>query len=167
MILSHANARRVCESPRNVSDEVIREVAATGGVIGLCAFPAFVSSDPFPTLDRLIDHAVHIAELVGPEHLGFGFDFADEDENDYDYFGYDERHYPRPPWRWPAGISWWEEAGNIAPALSRRGFSSDDITGIMGENFMRAFEQSWGSPPTPTSSTAARPPVVQPNPAPA
>lgn len=145
MGVSHGNARAVCESPRNLSDDVIRAVAATGGVIGLCAYPAFVSSDAMPTLDQLIDHAVHITELVGARHVGLGLDFADEDENDYDYdyFGYDERYYPRPPWTWPIGISWWEEAGNIAPALRRRGFSNNDITGIMGENFMRAFEQTW------------------------
>ncbi|MGW1469833.1 dipeptidase [Streptomyces olivaceus] len=142
-IISHGNARAVCDSPRNVSDEVIRAVAATGGVVGLCAFPAFVSSDPVPTLDQLINHAVHISDLVGAKHVGLGFDFADEDESDYDYFGYDERYYPRPPWTWPVGISWWEDAVNIAPALRRRGFSEEEVTGIMGENFMRAFEQTW------------------------
>jgi membrane dipeptidase len=143
MVVSHGNARAMCESPRNLSDDVIRAVAATGGVIGLCAYPAFVSGDAVPTLDQLLDHAVHIADLVGARHVGLGLDFADEDENDYDYFGYDERFYPRPPWTWPVGISWWEEAGNIAPALRRRGFSDDDVTGILGENFMRAFEQTW------------------------
>jgi membrane dipeptidase len=87
-----------------------------------------VSSDRVPTLDQLIDHAVHISELVGTHHLGLGLDFADKDEDDYGYFGYDERYYPRPPWTWPAGISWWEDAGNIAPALHRRGFSDQDCT---------------------------------------
>jgi membrane dipeptidase len=76
-----------------------------------------------PTLDQLIDHALHISELVGAHHLGLGLDFADED----DYVGYDERYYP-PPWTWPVGISWWEDAGNIAPAPRRRGFSDHDCT---------------------------------------
>lgn len=145
IVVSHGNARAVCDSPRNITDDVIRAVAATGGVIGLCAFPAFVSGDAAPTLDQLVDHAVYIADLVGARHLGLGLDFADEDENDYAYFGYDERYYPRPPWNWPAGISWWDETANIATALLRRGFNDDDVTGIMGENFMRAFEQTWNS----------------------
>jgi membrane dipeptidase len=145
MIVSHGNARAICDSPRNYSDHVIRAVAATGGVIGLCAYPAFVSSDPVPTLDQLIDHAVHISALAGAQHVGLGLDFADEDEHDYDYFGYDERYYPRPPWTWPVGISWWDDAANTAPALRRRGFTDEDVTGIMGENFMRVFEQTWDS----------------------
>lgn len=143
IVVSHGNARAVCESPRNLSDEVIRAVAATGGIIGLCAYPAFVSSDAVPTLDQLLDHAAHVADLVGAQHVGLGLDFADEDESDYDYFGYDERYYPRPPWTWPVGISWWDDAGNVAPALRRRGFSDDEASGIMGENFMRAFAQTW------------------------
>lgn len=103
-----------------------------------------MSSDPVPTLDQPIDHAVHISDLVGARHVGVGLDFADEDENDYDYFGYDERYYPRPPRTWPVGIAWWEEAANIGPALRRRGFTDDAVAGILGGNFMRAFAQSWG-----------------------
>ena len=65
----------------------------------------------------MVDHAVHIAELVGPEHVGLGLDFADESEEEYDFFGYDERYYPRPPWVWPDGLEWLHHARNIVPAF--------------------------------------------------
>jgi membrane dipeptidase len=144
VIASHANARSLCDSPRNVSDAVIDEVAASGGVIGVCAFPAFVTADGVPTIAQLVDHVAYIADRVGIEHVGIGLDFADEDEEDYDYFGYDERYYPRPPWTWPQGLSWWEDVGNLRPELARRGFSGEEIDGVLGENFLRLFTRLWG-----------------------
>lgn len=143
MIVSHANARAVHDSPRNLDDEVIKKVAATGGVIGLCPFQSFVSSDPLPTLEQLLDHAVHIADRVGPGHLSLGTDFNNEDEDAFDYYGYDPRYYPRPPWTWPAGLSWWHDIANLTPALERRGFSTNEITGILGENLLRALDPAW------------------------
>jgi membrane dipeptidase len=146
VIASHANARGVHDSARNLSDEQIRAIAASGGVIGLCGFPAFVAPDDPPTLDQLIDHAVYISDLVGPEHIGLGLDFAIEDEDDYDYFGYDPRYYPRPPWTWPTGLgTFFLDAPNITAALLSRGFAEQDVRGILGENFLRVFQQVWGA----------------------
>lgn len=144
VVASHANADAVCESPRNLSDDQIRAVAATDGVVGLCAFPAFVSAHD-ASLDRLVDHAVHISGLVGPDHVGVGLDYADEDEDDFVYYGYDERWYPKPPWQWPAGIEDWTKANRIPDALRRRGFGDSEIAGIMGQNFLRAFRARWGA----------------------
>jgi membrane dipeptidase len=145
LIISHANARALFETPRNATDDVIRAVAASGGVIGVCAAPFFLAKTQPATLDMLIDHATYVAELVGPQHVGIGLDFADEDEDDYAYFGYDERYIPKPPWVWPSGIAEQAEVGNIAPALRARGFDDTDIRGILGENFLRVFTQIWGS----------------------
>ena len=44
-----------------------------------------VSGDAAPTLDQLIDHAVHIAGLVGAGHVGLVLDFADEDVRTNDW----------------------------------------------------------------------------------
>lgn len=143
VIASHANARTVHDSPRNLDDEVIDKIAATGGAIGLCAFPGFVSADPKPTLDQLLDHAVYIADRVGPEHLSLGTDFINENEDDYEYYGYDPRYYPRPPWSWPSGLTWWQDVANLRPALAKRGFSEAEVTGVLGENLLRALDAAW------------------------
>jgi membrane dipeptidase len=146
VVATHANARALCDSPRNLTDEQIRAVAASGGVIGLCGFPAFVSSSSPPTLGHLIDHADYISQLVGPQHVGLGLDFAIEDEEDYVYFGYDPRYYPMPPWTWPTGLDeFFLDAPNITAALKRRGYADTEVRGILGENFLRVFEQIWGA----------------------
>jgi membrane dipeptidase len=144
VIASHANARGVCAHPRNLPDDVLRAIAASGGTIGLCAFPAFVSDDAVPTLAQLLDHAVYIADLVGPRHLALGLDFADEDEDDYVYFGYDPRYYPKPPWTWPTGITGFRDVPNIRAGLLARGFSAAEADGVLGENLLAVFETAWG-----------------------
>lgn len=145
VVVTHANARARFDTPRNITDDVIRAVAGTGGVIGVCAVPFFLTRDRPATLDMLVDHAAHIANLVGPEHVGLGFDFAQEDEDDYVYYGYDERYVPKPPWIFPVGIAGHADAGGIAPALRARGFAESDVRGILGGNFLRVFAQVWGS----------------------
>jgi membrane dipeptidase len=147
VIVSHANARAVHDSPRNLDDEVIDKVASTGGVIGLCPFQSFVSSQPHQTLDQLLDHAVYVAERVGAEHLSLGTDFNNEDEDAFDYYGYDPRYYPHPPWTWPDNITWWDDITNLAPALERRGFTADETTGILGENLLRTLNTAWTTRP--------------------
>lgn len=145
VVVTHANARALLDTPRNISDDLIRAVAASGGAIGVCAAPFFLSRDKQATLDMLIDHIAYIAELVGIQHVGVGFDFAEEDADDYVYFGYDERYIPMPPWTFPIGIASHAEAGNVALALKSRGFSKEDITGVLGENFLAVFKRIWGA----------------------
>lgn len=144
VVATHANARALCDSPRNLTDGQIRMLADSGGVIGLCAFPAFLTTGERPSLEHLLDHAEYIAGLVGPEHVGVGLDFADEDEEDFDYYGYDERYYPRPPWVFPKGIGGFGEFQNLRAGLEARGFSGSEVAGILGENFLRVFASVWG-----------------------
>jgi membrane dipeptidase len=91
-----------------------------------------------------VDHAVYIADLAGADHVGLGLDFAAEGEEEYDFYGYDERYYPRPPWTWPRGVEWLHQCAAIAPALRARGFSPQEATGIMGISFFRALTTIWG-----------------------
>ena len=143
VVASHSNAAAVCASPRNLTDEQIRAVAACGGVIGLCAFPTFVSERE-PTIEHLVDHAQYIADLVGVRHVGIGFDFYEVDEDAFDFYRYDERYYPRPPWQWPLGIGGFADTQNFAVELRRRGFTDGETAGIMGENFLAVFRRVWG-----------------------
>ncbi len=142
VIASHGNACGVYDSRRNLTDEQIKAVAASGGVIGVCAFPGFVSAAD-ADLDKVADHVDYLAGLVGAEHVGLGLDFAAETQEDYDYFGYEEDTYPRPPWTYPPGIAGFADLRNIGPALARRGYTAEQIDGIASGNFLRVFRAVW------------------------
>jgi membrane dipeptidase len=149
VIASHSNARALCDTPRNLTDEVIDAIGASGGVVGVCAFPAFVSEHD-PSLERLVDHALYIGDRIGIERVSLGLDYADEDEADYDFYGYDPRWYPRPPWTYPRGIGSYDEFPNIAAELERRGLSKREIDGVLGENLLRVCDNVWRPPCTRT-----------------
>src|ERR1700722_4281507 len=142
VIASHGNACGVYESRRNLTDEQLKAVAASGGVIGVCAFPGFVCAAD-ANLDRVLDHVDYLASLVGADHVGLGMDFATETAEDYDYFGYEEDTYPRPPWTYPPGIAGFADLRNIGTGLAARGYTAEQIAGIANGNFLRVFGEVW------------------------
>ncbi len=75
LIASHSNAKQLCDHERNLTDEQLKAIAGRNGLIGVNAHAEFVSDDN-PSLEKFVDHVVYMAELVGVEHVGFGFDFT-------------------------------------------------------------------------------------------
>lgn len=82
LVASHSNVRKVCNHPRNLSDEMIRELIGRDGLIGLTFVPPFikpdevVSKDGFVAgLDDLCYHIEHVCMLGGAKNLVFGSDF--------------------------------------------------------------------------------------------
>ncbi|MFN0000999.1 MAG: dipeptidase [Burkholderiaceae bacterium] len=157
VVLSHANPRAVRDVPRNVPDDLYRAIAASGGVIGVAGFPNFVAASPRPTLDQFIDHIVHIADLVGIDHVGLGIDyylgqdpFSTEQAaralfNERVEMGvWSPESYPAPPYYYPQGIETPDKLGNLTPGLLKRGFSEADVRKILGLNWMRVYTQVWG-----------------------
>ncbi len=139
VLVTHANCRALAAHPRNKSDRVIRALAQRGGVMGITAVKAFVrgaDSGKGGTLDDLLDHFVHVAELVGVEYVGIGSD-CDLDPRDpgtgrvrqaYDIRGL--RHSRRPY--------------DLAAGLLRRGFQDAEVEQVLGGNFRRALGEIWG-----------------------
>ena len=81
VIASHSNAAGCHPHPRNLTDEEIRAIAATGGLVGLNTFPSVVGED-VEGPDDLIRHASYIADLVGPEHVCFGLNIIPDAVDD-------------------------------------------------------------------------------------
>lgn len=72
VLVSHTGVRATCDNGRNLSDEQLRAVAATGGLIGIGFWPTAVGGDDAKAIARAIAHAVSV---VGPDHVGLGSDF--------------------------------------------------------------------------------------------
>jgi membrane dipeptidase len=145
VIASHSSAHALRAHHRNLTDEQLRAIAATGGVIGVNLLPAFI--DPTtPTIDRAVDHVEHMAEIAGAEHVGLGPDFIVEIFDDtypkevpLIIEGVDARQ-PIP------GLFSSRHLPALTEAMVRRGFTEAQLEGILGANFLRVFDEVLGVP---------------------
>jgi membrane dipeptidase len=139
VLITHSNCRSLVAHPRCKSDEVIRRVAAAGGVMGITVIPAFVRQGQPATVEDVLDHFDHTARLAGVEHVGLGSD-ADIDAVD------PQTRRVRPRYR-VQGLRQARRVFEITEGLLRRGYSDAAIAGILGGNFQRALADIWGPPP--------------------
>lgn len=120
VIASHAGSRGVEDFERFLDDGEIRAVAGTGGLVGL--WPYRYKGHGATDFDTLMRHARHIADLAGAAHLCLGTDINGVPGMIAGYRGA-------------------EDVRLIPGHLRSAGFNQEEIEGIMGENFMRVFEQ--------------------------
>jgi len=157
VVFSHANPRAVHDSPRNIRDDQIKAIAATGGLIGINGFPAFVGPSNRPSLDEFINHIDYAVQLVGIDHVGVAMDYfefmhpiaSDEDAmRNYNASlavgRWSSASYPPPPYYYPEGIGTPREMSNLTARLVERGYKLEDVRKIMGENWLRVFRTVWG-----------------------
>lgn len=139
VIASHSNARAVAEQPRNLTDDMIKAIAASGGLVGMVAVAGYVSPDA-ATLSRWVDHFDHVANLVGVDCLGLGFDFFTEIMA-MNIFGDVPAWGPRGgmvPLEF-AEMATYRDVPHLAGELLRRGYTDDDLRKIYGGNFRRVL----------------------------
>ena len=74
-VASHSNARAVTGHPRNLTDEMIRAVAESGGIIGLNFAPDFLGEGGVSRVSDMVRHVLHIREKGGSGVLALGSDF--------------------------------------------------------------------------------------------
>lgn len=78
IMATHSNARALCNVDRNLTNQQIKAITNTGGLIGLVAARYFVHDDPnLQNAHTLALHAKHIVELSSVEHVCVGFDYMD------------------------------------------------------------------------------------------
>jgi len=136
-VFSHSNARALFDHERNITDAQIRACARRGGYIGISGVGMFLGAvgDQLPRV--MAQHVAHIAAIAGAEHIGLGLDFMFLDGSDYAFFAKGRerwpRGYPDPPWSFLQP----EQFGVLVDALVIEGFNAAELTGILGENYLR------------------------------
>ena len=143
LLVTHAGCRAVNETPRNLSDEQLRELAARDGIFGLMIHPLAI--DPVsPTIERVVDHLEHAASVIGPERVCLGGDWIKR--------LHELMPAPAPPdGLMPPGLSEGttieglagpEEYPALIEALRARGWDGDRLEGLLSRNLLRFLRDS-------------------------
>lgn len=74
-IASHSSCRAVHGHPRNLTDGMLRTIAASGGFACMNAYGGFVGDDE-PSVADYVEHVAHAVEIVGADRVGLGLDFV-------------------------------------------------------------------------------------------
>ncbi len=122
VVVSHANARALCDHPRNMTDEQLRAIAARGGVVGACFARSFIG--PEPTIDDVVRHIMHMIEVAGLDHVGLGGDFDGVTAL-------------------PDGLGGVQDLSALTAGLLEQGLAEPDAAKILGGNWLRVFGQVW------------------------
>jgi len=153
VLMTHAGARAVWDTARMKPDDVLRAIAATGGVIGMSAAPHTTLSAGHPrhSIESVMDHFRYCADLVGIEHVAFGPDTLYGDHVAlHRIFAHllgiaqVTRGPAFEPVAYVDGLENPTEAfGNICGWLVRHEFSDDEIRAVIGGNIYRALRSIW------------------------
>ena len=147
---NHTLAQGVFNHARGKSDKELKRIAATGGVVGVVTVPAFLGDNP--NIETVLDHIDYIANLIGYQHVGLGTDWPMQGpvsviQNTLGAvasdIGFRKQDQLDPSQSLP-GFDDCRDMPNITRGLVKRGYSDEQIQGILGENFLRVFEAVCG-----------------------
>lgn len=121
VVASHSNCRALCSHPRNLTDEMIRDLANAGGVAGLNFYGAFLGTKDASLLEEMTAHVQHMVRVGGSDFPAIGTDFD----------GFDGmKHLDIPD------ASHMEK---LWDALKKSGLSERQLDKIWSENVLRIF----------------------------
>jgi len=118
VLATHSNATALAGHPRNLTDDELRAIARTGGIVGVNFHARFVNGRATATLANLVAMVLHVARVMGPEHVAIGSDF----EGDI-----------RPPAELADVLGY----QRLAAALLEAGMRPREVEGIMARNALR------------------------------
>lgn len=146
VIFSHSNPNSVRKHPRNISDELMRQCAKTGGVVGINGVGPFLGDNDVRS-DTFVRHLDYAVQLIGPEHVALGLDFV-FDQAEVDAGMAEMKHIFPPELGFSNGMNFVkpEQLEEIVEGLIRLGYLEHDLQAILGGNLMRVAKQVWKTP---------------------
>ncbi len=123
-IATHSCCYSLCQHPRNLKDEQIKQIARNNGIVGICYCTNFLSETGIAGTKEIAEHIAHIANLVGVDCVGLGSDFDGLDENEI-----------------PTDLKNIGQIDKLVQELKKVGFQEDEIEKIMGRNWIRVIEK--------------------------
>lgn len=123
IIAGHSNSKKICDNPRNLTDDQYLEIIRQGGVAGLNLCPEFLNARGRAGIDDVIRHAEHFLELGGEKALCLGGDLDGIDSA-------------------PVGISGLESYEIIYEAMLRQNWKEDIIRDIFYNNLLDVLERA-------------------------
>ena len=143
-VFTHSNPFAVRPHYRSIKDDQIKACAATGGVIGINGVGYWVGDleASSEAVFRCLDYTVG---LVGPEHVGLGFDFVHDIEGLWKWAR-------GAPLLWPPYEGEWmpkhnyagpEQIAELVQLMLEHGYPDDAIIGILGRNWARVCDEVW------------------------
>jgi membrane dipeptidase len=154
VLFTHATARALVPGAlRCKSDEAIRKMAKTGGVMGINYIRFMDRGEEPVTIDHVLDHFDYVAKLVGVAHLAVGSDldvlgnpnalggsFNPRTQTNFSRYLY---HEDLDGAITVKGLNHPKRMFDLTEGLIRRGYKDDDIKAILGGNAIRALGEAW------------------------
>ncbi|MDG2075924.1 MAG: membrane dipeptidase [Arenicellales bacterium] len=152
--ITHANPADWHPALRNKSDDILRELANSGGMIGFSFYPHHLKGGSDCTLASFANMVRTMADRLGIEHLGIGSDLCQDQpdsvvhwmrngrwtqETDYGEGSSKQAGFPKQP-------TWFQDNRSfpgLRQALLSEGFDAQEVGQLMGENWLRFFEASF------------------------
>ncbi len=152
--ISHANPRFFEPALRNKSDDVLKALGESGGMLGFSLYPLHLKDGSNCQLDDFCEMVARSADILSPDQIGIGTDLCVGQPNSILHWmrngrwsratDYGEGSSAAPTW--PAQPDWFRDARAfpaLAQSLRDYGFSAEDVDKIMGLNWLNFLEQSF------------------------
>lgn len=154
--ITHANPARWHPALRNKSDTVLQALAEGGGMLGFSVYPHHLKDGSACRLQDYCEMIARTADLMGIERIGIGTDLCQDQPDsvvewmrvgrwtkavDYGEGSADAPGFPPMP-GWFADN---RDFTRIAGGLRATGMSAEDVAAVMGGNWLRFFETSFGA----------------------